>query len=356
VYRITLDRPAAKVALVILGLAFTSSFVLYLCESLSTTRNSLYGRSYLETLKAIVVLLCSGYDVQPPGTTLGWVCAIFAAFLGIAFVAVLTADLASVLVRAAMHGEHTTSVCEADHIVFCGWRPGAEELMEQLVSEDQDQVRTVVIVDDKLDSVPFLDPYVKLVKGDPTEKETLERASVARSSTAIIPSDWRLPEPQLRDSKCALSMLAVESINEHVYTCVELVSPDSERHLRRTKADEVVCVGRLARRLLVQAALSHGISRLLEDIVTFNQGSEVYKVALPRHLAGSTFRELLAKLSEEHGTILLSVERDGTFHTNPQGRFTLRQGDTLLVLAESYPYAIERLSLATSSVWAGQAP
>ena len=228
-----------------------------------------------------------------------------------------------------------------DHIVICGWSEATRLIVEQLHSEDVAQLQHIVIIDDKVEQCPINDPYVYFVHGDPTEDEALERACVSEASTAIILADWSLPNPGLRDSKTALVTLAIESMNREVYTCAELMKAESKRHLERAGVDEPICVADISQRMLVMAALNHGLSRLFDDILTFNRGSEIYCTPVPKALIGSEFRRLVALLNDEMDLIVMAVRRGNDVFTNPRGTFVLEDGDNLFLLAESYPHGIE---------------
>lgn len=224
-----------------------------------------------------------------------------------------------------------------DHIVICGWSEATRTIVQQLHSEDVEEIKHIVIIDQKISQCPLDDPFVSFIQGDPTEDRTLERACVKDAKTAIIMTDWSLPDPSLRDSKTALITLAIETMNKDVYTCAELMKPESKRHLVRAGVDEPICVSALSERMLVMAALNHGVSRLFEELLTFNDGSEIYCVPLPPACIGCSFRALVTDLSVERESILMSVKRGKDLYTNPSGEFLLEEGDRLYLLAEAYP-------------------
>jgi voltage-gated potassium channel len=254
--------------------------------------------------------------------------------LGIALVALLTADLASHLVRAALGARRHNKVSLKGHFVICGWGGTDSFLVKGLTSDALPRLRHVVVVDEDLDDLPLTDPYVHFVRGSATEESVLDRASVHDAETVVIPLDWSLTASGLKDSRNTLIMLAVEARSPKSYTCVEIAKPDSKRHLSRTRVDEVVCVGELAQRLLTQAALNHGLSVFLNDVLTMGSGSRIHKEILPPDLAGIAFRQLLEMLNTHLEEVLLAVERAGQIHTNPSGVFKLEIGDYLFVLGD----------------------
>jgi voltage-gated potassium channel len=229
-----------------------------------------------------------------------------------------------------------------DHIVICGWSETARGVIEQLHSANGDVRRQIVLIDPILDKCPVDDPYVYFIHGDPTESATLDRASLQTAETAVILTDWSLPDPGLRDSKTALITLALENHSPEVYTVVELMRAESRKHLERAGVDEPICVSELSQRLLVHAALNHGLSRFFSDILTFGAGSEIYKVPVPAGLDGKSFRQAVPIISDELQAILMAVERDHKLHCNPQGEFPLHASDWLFVLAEEFPTSLAR--------------
>ncbi len=128
--------------------------------------------------------------------------------------------------------------------------------------------------------------------------------------------------------------------------CVEVLHPHNRRHIERTRVDEVICLGDFSRKVISASAVAHGLSRLMAEILTFNQGSEIYRVPLPDSLIGKSFRWLLKEINERRGGVLLSVQRGERTHTNPPGEFLLQQGDRLFVLSELHPEGLDELSEA----------
>ncbi len=338
----TAARPAMKVAIVLMVLALVSAVGLHQAEKdLSESYATM-----AKTFRSVFVLLVSGFDVHEPTSWSGWMCAAVTMILGIALVALVTADLASHLVRLALRPQASQSVSVKDHFIICGWGRNDPFLLESLTSDSLPKLRHVVIIDELLSQVPSNDPYVHYINGNPSEESVLERAAIKDAEVTIIPLDWRITSDTLKDSVNTLIMLAVEARSEKTYSCVEIVRRDSKRHLSRTRADEVVCVGDLSLRLLTQAALNHGLSWFLSDVLSIGSESKVHKEALPSTLAGLTFRQLFLLLNEHLEEILLAVERAGEIYANPTQRFPLGPDDSLFLLGDSSPEDLEALAAA----------
>ncbi len=338
------ERAAVRVGGAIVALAMISAMVLFIieCEGPEDIEKWPYSTLF-GTCRQVAILLFSGYDIQvPPQYTVSWGLMFFCLLLGIALLALLTADLATFLISAAMTGRGRIRLRLKNHVVICGWHYTAKSIVEQLTSREHKPRRKIVVVDEQVEDLRLLDPDIDYVRGDPTVQESLELARADRADVAIIPLDSSFSE-DLQDSRITLATMAVKGMNPDIYTCVELLHPANRSHIQRTDADEVVCIGDFSQTLLSLSAVAHGLSRLFEDILTFNKGNEIHQVDLPSTLAGQTFRWLLGRMNEKLGCVLLAVRRAEHVHTNPQGEFKLAEGDRLFVLAEKPPTGLERL-------------
>jgi voltage-gated potassium channel len=346
-------RPTFRIGLVVVVLAVISSLLLWLVEHTPPPTwdgpaawpyKSLWG-----TLRQVLILVFSGYDVTPPARPHGYALAMLCMFLGIALGVTITADIASLLVSVAMAGAGHRRIRASDHVVICGWHYTTRVLVEQLTDRETCPRCEIIIVDEEAAKQPVYDPAVHFVQGDPTEVRSLRRASTEKAHTTIIPIDWKVPEP-LQDSRTTLAVMAVKSLDSGTYTCAEIRSSRNRRHIERTGVDEVVCLGELSQRLLSQAARNHGLARLIQSLLTFKHGSSIFRVPMPARFAGREFRWLLRQLNKKRGAILVSVERKATvpgdpptLHTNPQGEFLLEEDDQLFVVATDYPQGIESI-------------
>jgi voltage-gated potassium channel len=228
-----------------------------------------------------------------------------------------------------------------DHVIVCGWSSTAAGIIAELHAEHGMERRQVVLIDEQLESSPVDDPYVYFVQGDPTSDETLERADVGTACTALVLADWSISDLSLRDAKTTLITMAIEDHNGDVYTVVELMRPENRRHLERADVDEAICVTDLSKRLLVHAAMNHGLSRFFTEILAFDEGSEIYKIPSPSGFNGVSFRTAVGLASDHFEAILMGVERDLKIQCNPVGEFLLEEGDHLFVLSEDDPVELK---------------
>lgn len=154
------------------------------------------------------------------------------------------------------------------------------------------------------------DERVEFMKGDPTQDENLVRAGVMRADSVIVLTDLN-KGPNEADAEALMVVLAVESLNREVHTCVQLLNSANRMHLERAHADEIFVSTSFVGNLVVASALNHGISRIVADLLTFNIGSEFYRYDghISDALVGKEFARAVQVLVQRR-MILLAVETD----------------------------------------------
>jgi voltage-gated potassium channel len=225
-----------------------------------------------------------------------------------------------------------------DHMVILGWSGKGNEILAEIRRRDDAHVPEVVLLA-PLDKNPSADPMVQFISGDPTKEEDLDRVSIRSAKTAVILADNSYPDIDVEDmdSRTLLTTLAVESMNPKCYTCVEVVRTDNAQHFNRTKANELVVSGRMTGALLAHSAVTHGLSKIIGDLITFPENNEFYWVDVPAELDGKTFGDGLGWMKHNHECLPIAVQQDGSHITNPASTHVLTTGQRLLVIAEEPP-------------------
>jgi voltage-gated potassium channel len=326
--------PALFVALlVLLTLVVGSVITIQIAE-----RDTPGYRSGWSALRWVMVALVSDppWDVR---TMPGRVVSYLVDFLKPSSIALLTAALTSYLFGSLV--KRTSGMGRTrmkDHIVICGWSGKGSEIIQEIRGRGDEESHRPVVVLAPIHSIPTRDDLTTFIHGDPTEARDLKRAGIERARTAIVLADNSYPDIDAEDmdSRTLLTTLAIESLNPHCYTCVEVVHSKNREHFRRTKADELVVSAHLTGALLAHSAVTPGLSRVVGDLLTHPEGNEFYWRRVGSEFAGRSFQDALVDLKSRKDCLVIAMARDGTgYVANPPATEELREDDRLLVIART---------------------
>ncbi len=286
---------------------------------------------------AVVTLTTVGYGDISPATPGGKLIGMVVMVSGIGFLGILTAGIAGIFIeRKFLENRGMKAVNLENHFIICGWGFNGRKIVEEIRAHPETARLPIVVIAD-IPEKPLDDPHLYFIHGE-VNTETLKKADVDNAKVAIVLSDDRL-DAYARDAKTILTTLTLESVCPDVYTCVELMDEKYVSHCKRARADEIVVVGELSTNLLVQAALNHGLTRMISELVSNRYGEEIYKVQIPDRYVGLTFLEVMLRLKERHGILCMGIEdRTGRkFIANPDKDHHIAENDRLIVIASEKP-------------------
>ena len=286
---------------------------------------------------SIVTLATVGYGDIAPTTLVGRLIAVINMFVGIGLLATFSATMATLLIGKKMKdylgmGERNLE----NHTILCGWNYRARVILNELSIDTQNQGTSIVLIADierkPLDEIDFF-----FIKGQVCD-ETLHRAHLVKAKTVIILGDDSL-EDTARDAKAILSTLTVESINPDAYTIVELVDQAYVKTCKRANANEIIVSSDLSSMLISQAALNHGISKVIYEILRSEDGNQLYKIPVPKSKIGLSFMDVLIYMKQTYQSIVLAVQKgiEGEVISNPPADYKLDNNDYLIIMATEKP-------------------
>ena len=284
---------------------------------------------------SIVTLTTVGYGDIAPTTLGGRLIGILIMFFGIGLLGMFTATIASVFVENKLQESRgMKSYNFTGHILLCGWNLRAREILREFRTDPRTREAPVVLIAD-IETKPVNDKQLYFIQGEVNE-ESLQRANLAQAATVVILGDNRLDE-NARDAKVVLSTLTVESLNPNVYTIVELVNEANVRHCERARADEIIVGNEFSSRLLARAALDHGISKVLSELLSSRYGNELYKIPVPADLVGRSFLEVFTEMKRTRQATVLGVQKGGNGRvlSNPPADYQIAAADNLIIIADS---------------------
>jgi voltage-gated potassium channel len=293
----------------------------------------------------IVTLTTVGYGDISPITIAGRLVATINMIVGVGVLAIFSASLASFLVSKKIKEDLGMSSFKFEnHIVLCGWNYRAEVILKEF-RQDSDFVNAPIILIADIDRKPIDDENLYFIQGKVSD-ETLNKANIAHAKTAIILGDDNL-DHNARDATTILSTLTVESLASSVYTIVELMNPAYIDTCKKAHADEIIVSSHLSSMLISQAAINHGITYVISDLLTFQNGTnKLYKVPVPKSKVGLPFIDVFVHIKEMYQSTVVALQRgmQGEVICNPSNQHKLNSEDYLIIIAtENYYKQIQKL-------------
>lgn len=263
---------------------------------------------------AVVTMTSTGYGDIVPTTVAGRVVGALLMFGGVTVLSVVTATVASVLVAQRIKEERGLDTLKLkDHLLICGWNPYAENVLDAIVASGE--VREIVLVnelaEDEAAAVVARQQgrVVRFVHGDPASEAVLARANVRQARAAIVVADGSRAGAASSDARTILVTLALKSLRPELRVTVEALDAQSEPHLRRAGADDIVISGEFNGFLLSSAAVAPGISQVVRPLLSLS-GTELRRVPVPADLVGKTYGEVSAALRARDGFQAIAIVRE----------------------------------------------
>jgi len=349
-----LSCQTARHPLVALFVVFSCLFaisiaVLWLAEPQVET----LPEAILMVLPPFLGQVLENYDL-PISIVLVWVVGLIA---NIGSLAIITALIVNRFLLICLQGGRVVRrTSESEHVVVCGWNSQGSGVVTELLKAENSHD---IVILAQTERCPVAKDTVEFLSGDPTQDEDLRRAGVERADSVIVLTDFS-SNPNEADARALLIALAVETLNPSVHSCVQILNSANRRHFLRAGVDELICLDQIGGNLAVASALNHGISVMVSELLTFNSGSEFYRITgkIVDSVVGMSFAQAVSILLRRK-IILLGVEMDSTaeirealscdvLHAvrnddnrdrvvviNPQGHYRIHASDALFCVAES---------------------
>ena len=230
-----------------------------------------------------------------------------------------------------------------DHLVICGYSPGARMLLDTLATEFGENLPAVVVFADfeRPGDVP---PQFIWTQGDPTKESELDKARLTHARTAVIAGSRSL-SPQQADATTILtaftlrSWLGKQSVcakrTKSLHIVAEILDAENVAHARAAGVDEVVETTRLGFSLVSHAVRMPGTGTIMGKVVDYGAHS-VFACPVPDDIATpARFGDVALTVRTRHGALLIGVRdrNTGADSLNPSDELQIVDAHDLIYLA-----------------------
>ena len=317
--------------------------VTFFILAVGTLGMSLFERDNIESISdavwwSFVTITTVGYGDLYPQSIGGRIIGVVVMIFGIGFLGMFTATIASAFVERKMQQNRGLKALKGlkNHILLCGWNYSADEVISEIHADDRE--RDIAIIAN-LDESPMEGHHIHFVRGDPADLDKLEMACFRTAGTAIVLHD-ESSKGNARDGQAVLTVLAIKHERSDIYVCVQIMDENNAEHCHRAGADEVIVTGGLTAKLMGQATLDHGVTKIVSELLSNKYGNQFYKLKCPEKYVGTTFKSVFSVFKEDYDGIIVGIEKVDKLLTNPSGDVLLKKDDFLVLIAEKRPKVI----------------
>lgn len=232
-----------------------------------------------------------------------------------------------------------------NHLVVCGYDPGARLLLDALLDE-VDVERTSMVLFAEGERPGDLPPSLMWVQGDPTKESELDKVRLTHARSVIVVGA-RDTSPQNADANTILTVFTLRSHlakkekvgarQRPVYIVAEILDAENVNHARAAGADEVIETTRLGFSLLAHSVTTPGSGAVMSRVVSAGAHS-LFVGRLPEDVEDRVaFGKLARRLKDERRALLLGV-RDpatGRDRLNPPDDLPVTRNLLAIYLAET---------------------
>ena len=235
-----------------------------------------------------------------------------------------------------------------NHVVICGYSPGARRLLDTLLEEFGPGAVDVpeVVIFAPGERSPDTPPDFSWVSGDPTKESELDKVRMAYARAAIIVGSRDLSTQQA-DATTLLTSFTIRSYvdgqaitrqrRHPIYVVAEILDSENVLHARSAGADEVIETTRLGFSLLSHAVAMPGTARLVESVASCGAHS-LFVGPIPPDLVKTTrpFHEVSSRVKTRLGILVIGVRdtRSGSELVNPPDDLDVDDTLQLIYLAK----------------------
>jgi len=218
-------------------------------------------------------------------------------------------------------------------------------IIDEFTSDPRHHDDDIILITDRVETLPFSHPNVYFVCGSPLQMETYQQAAIAEAQKAIVLSTG-YDDPN-SDSIVASAVTVLNRSNPQIMATVECINPKHAVLFEGMERVSLVFPLQMANNLLVQESQDPGIS-LLTQVITSNQmEGTLLSIRLEAVPDNPVPYPHIAKHMLDRDVNVVGIVRDGTVHLGFADLFPLQ--DDVLVYIASHRIEWEDLQASLTS-------
>ena len=293
---------------------FIGAVAVFILDYSSSNRNitNIFDAFYW----AWVTMTTVGYGDLSPATPGARIAASIMMFFSMALISFFTATISSIFVaRKIREGKGLEKIKYTDHYIICGWNDLADELLESLLKQDNEDQTPIILVnelsEEEIDSWrgKLNATHLGFVRGDFTQDAILNKANVSKAKAVLIlPNLVRLSSSEA-DEKTALATYSIKALAPKTKVYAYIRHYENKSKLKRAKADGVIVADEFGPFLGASQLHNPGIPAFLSEMMDTEQ-TRLTTAPVPDKLIGKTYGDLFDYIYTDQGQTLLGVYQE----------------------------------------------